>query len=105
MSLAEHRQALRLQLILQRQLIAQQLEVTPAAADSYPRSMTLRFLVQRPALAATLFTGFGTLLAGTRFFRSMTTGLALARILRSAIDRRGQQPVAQKGNSGGDSLP
>lgn len=105
MSLAERRQALRLQLLAQRQLIAQRLEVSPAAAGEYPRSMTIRFLVQRPALAATLFAGLGTLLVGTRFFRSMTTGLALARILRSTIGRQGQQPVAQTGGRGADSLP
>jgi hypothetical protein len=94
MSLVERRQTLRLQLLAQRQLIAQRLEIAPTGSGEYPRSMVIRFLVQRPALAGTLFAGLGTLLVGTRFFRSMTTALALARILRStASNRQGRQPA------------
>jgi hypothetical protein len=93
-SLIEQRVALRRELLAQRQLIARRLEVAPAGGSEYPRSMVMRFLVQRPALTGTLFAGLGTLLVGTRFFRSMTTALALTRILRS---RQAQQPVQTAG--------
>lgn len=68
-SLAEQRQVLRQRLLAQRQLIAHQLGATPAVDGGYPRSMTMRFLIRRPALAARLLAGLATLLVGARFFR------------------------------------
>ena len=67
-SLIEQRETLRRQLQAQRQLIAQQLSATPAEVNnSYPRSMTMRFLTGQSAL----LTGqFATLLIVARLIKS-----------------------------------
>lgn len=62
--LTEQRQALRRRLLAQRQQIAQQLGPTSETSGSYPRSMTMRFLLRRPALAARLLVGATNLLRG-----------------------------------------
>jgi hypothetical protein len=99
-SLDERRRILRQQLLAQRQLIAQRLETAPFATGEYPRSKTLSFLVQRPALAAALLAGLGTMLVGTRFFRSMTTALALARIVGfAAINSQGRSTSDRNSDS------
>jgi len=68
-SLVEQRQGLRRRLQVQRQLIANQLGPTPRIDSGYPRSMTMRFLMRRPAMAAKLLAGLATLLVGARFFK------------------------------------
>ena len=61
-SLLEQRQSLRLQLQAQRQLIARQLGPDSAVSRSYPRSRTMRFLTQRPALILRVLVGLATVL-------------------------------------------
>ena len=61
-SLAEQRQSLRRRLQAQRQVIAQQLETGSGMNGSYPRSRTMRFLTQKPALTKRLLVGLATLL-------------------------------------------
>lgn len=69
-SLAEQRLELRARLQAQRGQIMRQLDPATATDSDYPRSMTMRFLIRRPALAARLLAGIATLLVGARFFRS-----------------------------------
>lgn len=61
-SLVEQRQSLRRQLQAQRQVIAQQLGQESGMNAGYPRSRTMRFLTQRPALIIRLLVGLATLL-------------------------------------------
>jgi hypothetical protein len=61
-SLVEQRQSLRRQLQAQRQVIAQRLGQESGMNASYPRSRTMRFLTQRPALIIRLLVGLATLL-------------------------------------------
>ena len=61
-SLVEQRQSLRRRLQAQRQVIAQQLAQESGMNASYPRSRTMRFLTQRPALIIRLLVGLATLL-------------------------------------------
>jgi len=69
-SLTEQRLALRQRLQAQREQIARALDPTPATGSGYPRSMTMRFLIRRPAMAAKLLAGLATLLVGARLFSS-----------------------------------
>jgi hypothetical protein len=48
-------QALRQQLIDQRQTIAEQLSPPPPPEAGFPRSQTMRFVLRRPKLAARIF--------------------------------------------------
>jgi hypothetical protein len=61
-SLVEQRQGLRRQLQAQRQVITQQLGQESGMNAGYPRSRTMRFLTQRPALIIRLLVGLATLL-------------------------------------------
>ena len=61
-SLVEQRQSLRRRLQAQRQVIAQQLAQESGMNAGYPRSRTMRFLTQRPALVIRLLVGLATLL-------------------------------------------
>ena len=61
-SLVEQRQSLRRRLQAQRQVIAQQLAQETGMNAGYPRSRTMRFLTQRPALVIRLLVGLATLL-------------------------------------------
>ena len=56
-SLIEQRQSLRRRLQAQRQVIAQQLGQESGMNGSYPRSRTMRFLTQQPALIIRLLVG------------------------------------------------
>lgn len=87
-ALIEQRQALRRRLSLQRLRIGHLL--APAAGHSvFPRSMTMRFLTRRPAVAMRLLSEIGLLLLGPRLVRALGTGLLLARIGRAvATDSR-----------------
>ena len=81
--LAKQREVLRQQMLAQRQVIAEQLELTPGVKNGYPRSMTMRFLTQRPALIAKLLTGIATLFVGTRLIKAISAALVLARMVQS----------------------
>ena len=83
-ALVMQRQILRRRLQAQRSVIAHQLVAGVAVDNSYPRSMTMRFLTQRPALAGRLLTGAATLLVGRRLLRTLTVALAVAGIARAA---------------------
>lgn len=82
-SLIQQREMLRQRLQAQREQLAEQLQPSKEIADSYPRSMTMRFLTQQPELATRLLTGLATLFLGARLLKSMTATLALMRVLRS----------------------
>ena len=69
-SLAEQRLRLRMRMQVQRELIAHQLGPAAGADGDYPRSMTMRFLLQRPRMAVRLVAGLAALLVGSRLFRS-----------------------------------
>ena len=58
----EQRQSLRRRLQAQRQVIAQRLGQESGMNGSYPRSETMRFLTQQPALIIRLLVGLATLL-------------------------------------------
>lgn len=61
-SLLEQRQRLRQRLREQRRFIAQRLGSASEVHSSYPRSITMRLLTQRPGLFIRLLLGFATLL-------------------------------------------
>jgi hypothetical protein len=81
-SLSIQREALRLQLVAQRQLIAQQLDAS--ADQDYPRSATMRFLKKRTVPAATMIGGVATLFGGVRLYRTITAVLTAVSALRGA---------------------
>lgn len=82
--LVEQRETLQRQMQAQRSRIAQRL--TAGGPRAYPRSITLRFLTQQPALATQLLVGLATLVLGARFFKTVTTALTVARLVRSAVE-------------------
>lgn len=89
-SLAEQRQSIRMQLQVQRQVVAQRLTPAAATGGSYPRSLTMRFLIQRPELLARLL----KLIVGARFAGSVAPLLALLHMLPSIVDLSHRRPVA-----------
>ncbi len=90
-SLIEQSQALRQQLRVQRKLIKQQIDPVSSMNANYPRSMTMRFITQRPALVAGVVTEVATLLLGARLLKSVAAALSVARIVRSSANAR-QKP-------------
>jgi hypothetical protein len=60
--LVEQRLSLRRRLQAQRRVIAEQLGQESGINGSYPRSRTMRFLTQQPALIIRLLVGLGFLL-------------------------------------------
>lgn len=82
--LVAQRQALRLRMQAQRELIALRLGPPPVRSEGGPRSMTMRFLARRPGLAARLLAGLATLVVGLRYYRSVRRALAIARAARAA---------------------
>ncbi len=68
-------------------------ESAPAAAaeagHGFPRSVTVRFVMQQPELAVQLFAGAATLLLGARFMKTLTTALVVARAVRAAAGPAG----------------
>lgn len=79
--LAEQRQELRQQLQQQRARIAQQIASIRAAHTEFPRSMTMRFLLQRPALVTLLTAEMTALLLSARLVKILNATLILTRIL------------------------
>jgi hypothetical protein len=80
LSLEDQRQSIRNQLQAHRLVVERQL--TPPATDpnDYPRSLTMRLLIQQPELVAKLV----ALFAGARFAGSVPAILSLAQKLPSA---------------------
>ena len=69
-TLAEQRLALRQRMQDQREQIALQLDPAADNDGSFPRSLTMRLLIGRPALSGKLLAGLALLLVGVRFFKS-----------------------------------
>lgn len=87
-SLAQRRLVLRQQLQDQRLLIGQRLE-PDTSNGAYPRSLTMGFLIARPALATQVLSQVATLLVGGRLIRSLGSALLVARLVhRLALKRR-----------------
>lgn len=90
LSLVIQREALRRQLQVQRQVIAhqitQQIDNSAAIRKRQPRSMTMRFLTQQPTAA--VIAELATLLVGGRLLKSVTSGIAISRMLQSVINRQ-----------------
>ncbi len=87
-NLPEERQALVQQIHAQRALLAQRIGPVPEPHRDYPRSMIMRFLTQRPALAASLLGKAGALILGARFFKSSGAALAVASLVQSSLSKR-----------------
>lgn len=87
-SLLEEREALRQQIHDQRAILAQRLGPVAEPHRDYPRSMIMRFLTQRPALAASLLGKAGALILGARFFKSSGAALAVASLLQSTFSKK-----------------
>ncbi len=78
-SLAQQAEQVRFQLRDQRARIAAQLSAGRMVRSDFPRSMTMRFLVSRPALLPRLV----TLLAGARFAAVSAAAFGIFRTLRT----------------------
>ena len=84
-SLTKQSEVLCQQLSVQRKLIKQQIDPEfEEVSTGYPRSMTMRFLTQRPALVAGVMTEVATLMLGGRLLKSLAAALSVARIVNSA---------------------
>lgn len=79
----EQRQALRRRLFLQRLRIGHLLAPQASEDNQFPRSMTMRLLTQRPAVAMRLASQAALMLFGPRFIRTLSGALLLAKLLRS----------------------
>jgi hypothetical protein len=88
-SLREQRELLRLRLREQRQRIALRIDPPAETPGEYPRSKTMRFLMQRPQLLATLGSIVAAKLVGPRAFKGIATALTVIGIVRS--NRRERQ--------------
>jgi hypothetical protein len=80
----------------QREVIAEQLGPAPGANGSYPRSKTMRFLTQRSGLVVTLLAEGVALLVGTRYAKSMTAVMAVARVVRAASTGKANGSTARR---------
>ena len=78
-TLVEQRVSLRRQLRVQRRELAQQL-FAPDAQARFPRSITMRVLIDRPDLVARLL----TLIVGARLARQASTLIVVAGVLGAA---------------------
>lgn len=93
-ALLDQRRALRRRLQAQRQLVVSQFEPLPIKQRYRPRSKSMRFLTQQPALAAGLLATVATLVIGVRFLRALTALLTVTRLLSSVSDRAAQIEVS-----------
>jgi hypothetical protein len=88
-SLAEQRRSICQQLRLQREVVALQLVPDAEARGGFPRSMTMRLLIQRPELAVRLV----TLLAGPRFAGEVSASLDFVNGMAGRRARRPAPPL------------
>ena len=72
----EQRQALRRRLFLQRLRIGHLLTPQTVDQNNFPRSMTMRLLTQRPAVAIRLASQAALMLFGPRFLSALSGSLA-----------------------------
>lgn len=89
-SLDAQRQALRQQLRQQRAVLALQLSPPEVHAD-YPRSKTMRFLMQRPSLVKSVLAMLMPFVLRARIFKSATTVMLLKSVVQAALAAR-QKP-------------
>lgn len=83
-TLREQRLALRQRLLVQRQRIRHLLAPSGPQDDVFPRSLTMRLITQRPAVALRLASQVAMVLLGPRLVRGLGGALLLARLLHSA---------------------
>ena len=81
-ALVMQREKLRHQLQEQRKLIAQQLSPIQGSSNNFPRSVTMRFLTQRPALIGKLAAEIMAILLGVRLYKFLSALLILIRIIK-----------------------
>lgn len=104
-SLVVQRENLQKQLQEQRKHIAQQLSPGLKNSNSYPRSSTMQFLINRPSLVSGVVTELIILFTGARFFRLLSAIMALIKILRPAlINAQKQLPAPKLLNTNRDSI-
>lgn len=84
-SLHDKRTLLRAQLLLQRGLIHERLHPTPVLTTGFPRSRTLRLIMQHPQLAGGIAVAATTLLLRPQLLRHASLLLGAARIARSVL--------------------
>lgn len=90
--LLEQNQALRRQLQLQRQRIARLLDQS-SQNGGFPRSMTMRLISQRPALAMRLASQLALLALGPRRLGALGSVLIVGRLLGSLLLKSGLPPA------------
>ena len=90
--LLEQNQALRRQLQLQRQRIAHLLDHSQQTGG-FPRSMTMRLITQRPALAMRLASQLALLALGPRRLGALSSVLIVGRLLGSLLLKPGLPPA------------
>lgn len=88
MPLAQQRLILRRKIRAQREVLSYQLGPAPEAQRDYPRSMIMRFLTQRPALAASVLGKLATLVLGARFLKSTGAAMAVASVVQSMLSKQ-----------------
>lgn len=81
LSLTERRNMLRQQIHQQREIIARELIHTTELNNTYPRSITMRFLSQQSG--AKIVAEVATFLIGARFFKSLAKAFTFAKILKT----------------------
>lgn len=85
-------QALRHRLLLQRQRIGHLLAPEVGGDNQFPRSMTMRLLTQRPALAMRLASQAALMLFGPRFIGTLSGALLVAKLLRGTVTDQRRLP-------------
>jgi len=83
------RDQLRAQLQAQRQLLIQHFQ-SEDIHPQYPRSMTMRFLTHQSG--AKVIAEVATVLLGARILKSLTSVLAVAKIVQAVAGRRSANP-------------
>lgn len=87
--LVHQRQLLRRKLLAQRIQIAHLISPPNKQIRAYPRSMTMRFIMQRPTLAVSILAKFAALIADARIFKPILTATFLAALVRLALTHSG----------------
>ncbi len=87
-ALRERREELRRQLRAQRELITRRIDPPAAGSGEYPRSNIMRFLTQRPQLAAALGSMVTARVLGPRALKGLAMALTVVSMVRAA--RRGR---------------
>lgn len=89
-ALRERREELRRQLRAQRELIELRIDPPAAGSGEYPRSHIMRFLTQRPQLAAALGSMVTARIFGPRALKGLAMAWSAVGILRAARRSRAE---------------